>query len=163
MPTPLWLRSLAAAALLPGLVGGVVPALIGGASVRPLHGVAALRWLGGLPLALGLVLLASTIADFATRGRGTLAPWDAPRELVRGRLYGWVRNPMYLGVLACIAAQALAWDSAAVAGYLVFMAGVFHVRVVAFEEPELRRRFGEPYARYLESVPRWLPRRPAAR
>lgn len=163
MPTPLWLRSLGAAALFPGLVGGVVPALIGAASARPLHGVAALRWLGALPLALGLALLAWTIADFAVLGRGTLAPWDAPRELVRGRLYGWVRNPMYLGVLACIAGQALAWDSAAVASDFVFMAVVFHVRVVAFEEPELRRRFGEPYARYLDSVPRWLPRRPAAR
>lgn len=162
MPFPLWLRSLVATLLLPGLVGGVVPALIGGASVGPLHGVAALRWLGALPLAVGLVLLAWTIADFAILGRGTLAPWDAPRALVRRRLYAWVRNPMYLGVLSCIAAQALAWDSPGVAIYLVFMAVVFHVRVVVIEEPELRRRFGEPYARYLDSVPRWLPRRPVA-
>lgn len=163
MRTPLWLRAIGAAALFPGLVAGVVPAAIGATSRRALFGVPALRWLGALPLALGLVLLAWTIADFATRGHGTLAPWDAPRELVRGRLYGWVRNPMYLGVLACIAGQALAWDSVAVASYFVFLAVIFHVRVVACEEPELSRRFGEPYARYLEAVPRWLPRRPAVR
>ncbi|MBK7977291.1 MAG: isoprenylcysteine carboxylmethyltransferase family protein [Deltaproteobacteria bacterium] len=163
MPAPLWLRSLATTLLFPGLVGGLVPALLGGGGACWPVALGPLRWLGVLPLALGIALLALTIHDFATIGGGTLAPWDAPRALVRLRLYGWVRNPMYLGVLGCIAGQALLWRSASVASYLVFLALVFHVRVVGFEEPELRRRFGEPYARYRASVPRWLPRRPAAR
>jgi hypothetical protein len=35
--------------------------------------------------------------------------------------------------------------------------------VVLYEEPSLRHRFGESYERYLRSVHRWLPTRPAGR
>ena len=41
-------------------------------------------------------------------------------------------------------------------GFLV----LFHVFVLLYEEPALRTRFGESYARYTRAVRRWLPRLP---
>jgi protein-S-isoprenylcysteine O-methyltransferase Ste14 len=34
----------------------------------------------------------------------------------------------------------------------------FHLFVVLYEEPALRKSFGGSYDRYRESVPRWIPR-----
>lgn len=157
---PLWLRSTFNTLLLPGSVAGLVPYLIARGSWRLPLPLEPLRWLSVVPFGLGLLLLLLTIWDFGASGRGTLAPWDAPRELVHQRLYQWVRNPMYLGVLACILGQALLWESGGDLIYLVVIALVFHLRVVRFEEPALARQFGDQYRRYIRIVPRWLPRRP---
>jgi protein-S-isoprenylcysteine O-methyltransferase Ste14 len=43
--------------------------------------------------------------------------------------------------------------------YAALLAIGYHLFVRYYEEPTLGRLFGEPYARYLEAVPRWLPRR----
>ena len=40
--------------------------------------------------------------------------------------------------------------------YAMAMFLLFHITVVAHEEPVLRRRFGADYGRYQGSVPRWL-------
>jgi protein-S-isoprenylcysteine O-methyltransferase Ste14 len=39
---------------------------------------------------------------------------------------------------------------------LVFL--LFNAFVFFYEEPALRRKFGDSYKRYCETVPRWLPR-----
>src|SRR5262245_35246367 len=40
----------------------------------------------------------------------------------------------------------------------VFLLGFFHLRVVRFEEPELRKLHGTAFEEYCRRVPRWLPR-----
>jgi len=37
---------------------------------------------------------------------------------------------------------------------------VLHSFLVAYEEPQLRRRFGQVYLDYCASTPRWIPRQP---
>jgi protein-S-isoprenylcysteine O-methyltransferase Ste14 len=157
---PLWLRAILVTLLFPGMVAGVFPVWIArGAYQLPLE-LGAARWLGLIPLAAGVVILLLTIWDFFAIGRGTLAPWDAPEALVHDRLYRWVRNPMYLGVLATILGQALLRSAGGVLIYLALIAVAFHIRVIAFEEPALGRQLGVQYTRYLQQVPRWLPRPP---
>jgi protein-S-isoprenylcysteine O-methyltransferase Ste14 len=55
--------------------------------------------------------------------------------------------------------QALFHRSTALVAYLLGFALFVHLAVVFYEEPTLRRKFGEDYAAYLREVPRWLPRR----
>src|SRR5215470_11003143 len=43
---------------------------------------------------------------FATVGRGTPGPWDAPRRFVAVGPYRWVRNPIYLGALLVLVGEA---------------------------------------------------------
>ena len=42
--------------------------------------------------------------------------------------------------------------------YAACVALVFHLFVLFYEEPHLRRRFGTEYEEYQRRVPRWLPR-----
>lgn len=100
--------------------------------------------------------------DFAVKGLGTPAPIDAPRVLVVKGLYRFTRNPMYVGVAAMIAGQAGYCRSASIGIYLLIVLLAFHTFVRLYEEPTLRRLFGEQYEGYCRTVPRWLPRLPHA-
>ena len=147
------LRHLLAICLLPGVVAGVVPALlVDGPASWPLI------VLGGLIAALGLALIVQTVALFATVGEGTLAPWDPTARLVVRGPYRRVRNPMISGVLCVLLGEALLFGSPAV---LAWFAIVFAINAVYFplvEEPGLQQRFGADYEAYRAAVPRWLPR-----
>ena len=97
-------------------------------------------------------------ATFVSAGRGTPAPFDAPRRLVMRGPYRFVRNPMYMGGGTILGGVALFYRSSAVLVYAVlFMLG-FHLFVVFYEERVLRRKFGEDYEAYLRQARRWLPR-----
>jgi protein-S-isoprenylcysteine O-methyltransferase Ste14 len=43
-------------------------------------------------------------------------------------------------------------------GYAAGIALIFHLFVVFWEEPHLRRKFGADYEDYCGRVPRWLPK-----
>lgn len=108
-------------------------------------------------LAIGAALYAWCVWDFATFGRGTPAPIDAPKKLVVRGLYRYTRNPMYVGVLAVILGWAALFRAASVAAYAVAVATCFHLFVVLYEEPHLRAEFGGAYDAYRARVARWLP------
>src|SRR5687768_12119356 len=55
--------------------------------------------LGGAVILAGLAFAGTTIWQFGTVGRGTLAPWDPPRHFVVTGLYRRLRNPMITGVV----------------------------------------------------------------
>jgi protein-S-isoprenylcysteine O-methyltransferase Ste14 len=145
--------------LVPGTVTIYVPRRIlfsrAGNDALP---IGPLRYLGAALLAAGAAVYLWCAWDFATTGRGTPAPIDPPRSLVERGLYRHVRNPMYLGILLLLGGEALLFRSRALLAYagLVFL--FFFLFVVAYEEPALRRKFGQDYERYCDKVPRWIPR-----
>lgn len=163
----LLLKTLIHVLLLPcTLVAWVPLALLGGR-----RGVAA-AWgeaepasaagLAGLALALlGLFVFVWCHYDFLARGRGTPNPLDPPKTLVATGPYRWVRNPMYVCATLILLGEAALFRSAALAVYAALVLLGFHLFVTLYEEPHLRRRFGQSYDDYLRRVPRWLPRRPA--
>jgi protein-S-isoprenylcysteine O-methyltransferase Ste14 len=65
---------------------------------------------------------------------------------------------MYLAILGAVAGQALLFGSVALLGYTLALWVAFHAFVIGYEEPRLRRTFGEEYCAFVASVPRWLPR-----
>jgi protein-S-isoprenylcysteine O-methyltransferase Ste14 len=108
--------------------------------------------------AVGAAVALWCIFTFATIGRGTPAPFDPPRRLVIRGPYRFVRNPMYIGAGLALASAALFYESLPLLGYagLFFLAA--HVFVVGYEEPTLRRTFGQEYEAYCGQVRRWWPR-----
>src|SRR5262249_11549853 len=109
-----------------------------------------LRWLGVVPLAAGAVIMLWCVFGFALRGRGTPAPFDAPRRLVVVGPYRYVRNPMYWGLGLALAGEAVLFADLTPA--LAIYGGALALAVVAFvllyEEPALRRQFGAEYEQY---------------
>lgn len=96
---PLFLRNLAFTLIVPGTVAVYVPLyIVRGESMGPPGS----RIAGALLIALGAATYFSCQWDFAVFGRATPAPIDAPRKFVSHGLYRYVRNPMYLGVLAVV-------------------------------------------------------------
>lgn len=98
--------------------------------------------------------------DFAWKGHGTPAPFDPPRKLVVAGLYRYVRNPMYvaMGIFLIGEAMLLPEVTKPMLILVAVMCLVITAFVMAYEEPTLRRLFGEDYERYCRHVRRWLPR-----
>lgn len=139
----------------PGTAVVLLPWLLSG---WRLAGSWALRALGFLLIVAALPVFASFLVRFVREGIGTPAPIAPTERLVVGGPFERVRNPGYVAVIALLLGQALLFGSGAVAVYAVLVALGFHVFVVRYEEPTLRRRFGAEYEDYCRRVPRWWPR-----
>ncbi len=140
----------------PGILAVYLPAWITHWRVPPVP--LGSRLLGFALIAIGLLPLAESISRFVYQGRGTLSPTHPTENLVCQGLYRYVRNPMYLGILALIAGQAVLFRSWDLAIYLVSVAVGFHLFVLLYEEPTLKRKYGEVYEVYCRNVRRWIPR-----
>jgi protein-S-isoprenylcysteine O-methyltransferase Ste14 len=140
------------------IVAGIVPWLLTRWDADPQP--VALRVLGVGLLLAGGALVAETTARFALQGRGTPAPWAPPERFVERGSYRFVRSPMYLGVILLILGQALLLGREILFAWAVVAWLIFEVSLVTWEEPGLRRRFGESYEDYQRRVRRWIPTRP---
>lgn len=110
---------------------------------------------GGLLFAAGIALV---LAGAATQRRaGTDFLPDRPStRIVQHGVYGWTRNPMYLGFALATGGGAFLVDSAW--ALLAVPLGILLVDrlVVAREERYLARKFGDEYFDYRRRVRRWL-------
>jgi len=141
----------------PATVAGWIPCTLRGHT--PLTSNTAQRSLSFVLIAIGIAIyLHTAFWGFALRGRGTPAPIAPPSKLVVEGLHGYVRNPMYLGVLLIVIGQAVLFRSRALAEYAAFIWLAAHVFVLLYEEPTLERKFGDEYRAYRQRVPRWIPR-----
>jgi protein-S-isoprenylcysteine O-methyltransferase Ste14 len=126
--------------------------------VRQLPAPSRSQLLSSVPfIVAGAVIYAWTVWNFASLGRGTPAPIDAPRTLIVQGPHRYVRNPMYLGVLSVVLGWVICFPSSALFLYLFAVAFAFHLAVLFVEEPSLRRQFGAEYVAYCGAVRRWLP------
>lgn len=142
--------------LAPAVVAGLLPWSItrwrGGDAPWPVRA-------GGIALlGAALLVLLSAFARFVTEGLGTPAPVVPTQRLVTGGMYRYVRNPMYLAVLAVIIGQALVLWRPILLAYAAVVALAFVAFVRGHEEPTLLRSFGVEYEAYRRAVPGWWPR-----
>lgn len=132
-------------------------------SVQPLDARLSLTlpaWIRPLGWALGLLgafLTLWCVVTFVTRGRGTPAPFDPPREFVAAGPYRYVRNPMYIGGFGVLLGAGLVLGSPSITGLALLFLLLAHLFVLLYEEPSLDRRFGDSYLHYKSSIHRWLP------
>jgi protein-S-isoprenylcysteine O-methyltransferase Ste14 len=158
---PLWayLGTVVFTVVVPGSVVGLVPYLISRWEMKPpLLGIAPTRWIGIAMFAVAIPAFADFLARFVREGHGTPAPIAPTRRLVVGGVYRRVRNPAYIAVIAMIAGQALFFGNLGVLEYALAVAIAFHLFVILYEEPTLRRTFGRDYEDYCRAVSRWIPR-----
>jgi len=154
------LRNVLFTLIVPGAGAVYAPWLIvtrGDANPRPG------AWPALTPIIGGVLLYIACQWAFATVGRGTPGPWDAPRQFVAVGPYRWVRNPIYLAALLVLVAEAWLFLSLPLLVYAVLAGIGCHLFVVVYEEPTLQKRFGEEYDLYRRDVWRWIPHVPQPR
>ncbi len=159
-PLSLAVRNLVFTLIVPGAGGVLAPWWIlthGSATPEPV------AWYAAGLIAAGVALYLTCLWFFASVGRGTPGPWDAPRRVVAVGPYRWVRNPIYISALLIVAGEAWLFLSVPLLVYALALAVGVHFLVVGYEEPTLRRNFGDTYVQYLRTVPRWVPHPPQSR
>jgi protein-S-isoprenylcysteine O-methyltransferase Ste14 len=140
----------------PGVVVGLLPWWLTGWELRPAP--MPVRALGVLVLVVSLPVLVSAFVRFVRDGLGTPAPVAPTERLVVSGAYRYVRNPMYVAVIGAIVGQALLLGQTVLLGYAALVAALVVSFVRLYEEPVLRRQFGEEYEAYRRAVPGWVPR-----
>lgn len=105
-------------------------------------------------------MLLDSFVRFALQGHGTPAPVQPTDRLVVTGPYRYIRNPMYVALVAIIAGQGFLFANVwlLVYGALVWLA--CHLFVVLYEEPTLRAHFGAEYESYCARASRWIARLP---
>ncbi|MEA2765701.1 MAG: hypothetical protein QOK07_2105 [Gemmatimonadaceae bacterium] len=162
-PVLILIRHLPAIAALPFVVAVLIPVWIARTNgVRVALGPTTpllLTQIAGLGLLLvGLSLFISSLRRFAAQGKGTLAPWDPPRNLVIHGPYRYVRNPMISGVVFVLFGEALVLLSGPHVQWALIFLVINFIYIPLLEERQLKERFGEAYIEYCRHVPRLLPR-----
>jgi protein-S-isoprenylcysteine O-methyltransferase Ste14 len=159
------LRLLAAAALFLFVIpktllyiGGSLDAhMVPYSTLQPIH-------LAGAPVLLaGFLLSVASIWQLYSLGSGM--PWGDIAEdsqssrLVTGGLYRYTRNPMLLGYGLFIMGVGVLYGSFTTAFILsTLLVAAVSLWIKRKEEPELVKRFGQEYVRYVERTPFIIPR-----
>ena len=133
----------------PTTVAGVVPWWISQWRLQaPFFDLQLIRWFGVVLILLGIPVLVETFTRFALQGGGTPAPVAPTQHLVITGPNRYVRNPIYLALVAIVLGQGLILGNARLLVYGALLWIGFHIFVLAYEEPTLRRTFGTEYDTY---------------
>jgi protein-S-isoprenylcysteine O-methyltransferase Ste14 len=127
-------------------------------SGAPFFGPVVHRGLGAVLIVAGAGGVVECFARFVWKGRGTPAPIAPPETLVVTGLYRFVRNPMYVSILAILIGESLWFARLDLATYAVIVFIATAVWVGIYEEPTLREKFDGSYDTYCANVPRFMPR-----
>ena len=145
--------------LFPGTIVGLLPSIIlYPVRVNPPGDWSWGQFASGLVMAAGLAVLLRCVWEFAHRGRGTLAVFDAPRKFVVSGPYRYVRNPMYVGVLLILLGECWFFWSASLLLYAGLFFVIVNMFIIGYEERALRAKFGAEFVEYCQNVGRWIPK-----
>lgn len=104
---------------------------------------------GGIAASAGALFRKASTSTSPTRPEQATA-------VVSSGIYGFTRNPMYLGqVLVLLGLAVLLWSVGAVAGLLAFIGYMTKYQVLP-EERALEAKFGREYQEYKRRVRRWI-------
>ena len=81
----------------------------------------------------------------------------APRSV---RFWDCLVSKSGIGVLFVLLGEALLIESRRLFELAGLAFVIFYLVIVIYEEPVLRRKFGDSYQQYCDSVSRWVPRKP---
>jgi protein-S-isoprenylcysteine O-methyltransferase Ste14 len=154
----LFLRNVFFTILHPGLLAGLIPFWILGRKANSLviQSWQLYQYPGAIVFVIGVVIMLDCIISFAVKGRGTLSPADPTKRLVITGLYRFSRNSMYIGVMMILIGEAIFFKSVNLWIYLLVVFTGFNIFILLYEEPRLRRDFGEEYNRYCQKIRRWI-------
>jgi protein-S-isoprenylcysteine O-methyltransferase Ste14 len=123
----------------------------------------ALDRLGLLPLHLGVYLVMVVSMGLIAIGVSLVAVgwatvYRGRETLVTGGIYGYLRHPLYLGLILIILALNIQWPTLPTLLMAPVLIGMY-VRLAQREDKELAMAFGPAFAAYVAKTPAFRPRR----
>jgi len=115
-----------------------------------------LQILGWILIICGVTIVGHLTLLFNIFGQGTPVPAEPAKKIVLESLYQRTRNPMYFCHLIIFLGEFLVFGALLEILYLFVAWLGFHLFVVLWEEPGLKKRFGKEYLDYCRRVPRWF-------
>ncbi len=106
-------------------------------------------------IAVGIMLIRSSMQSIDRAGT-TYDPYAASTALATSGIYGYTRNPGYLGLAVIQLGLALMIDSPWIVITTMVAVIVTSQFVIKLEEEKLSRTFGQEYQDYLRKVRRWI-------
>ena len=158
MKTNSLISHLIAITLLPFTVTIIIPSYIFRNEQSFVPDTILIKAAGAILMGLGLLLFAMTLRLFISTGKGTLAPWDPPQNLIVKGPYRHCRNPMICGVLFILVGESFLFRSADILTWAGTFFIINNIYFLVYEEPGLLKRFGSDYEKYKKNVPRWIPK-----
>lgn len=116
------------------------------------------QWLiGALCVVFGVAIAVVSVGKFRQH-KTTITPLhpETTTALVTSGLYGYTRNPMYLGMAFCIAGIGVGLGSLLTLVVLPIFVWIITHRQILAEEQALNELFGKKYRNYMAKVRRWL-------
>ena len=110
---------------------------------------------GGVLVAAGAAMVVWSRRAFQA-AKTPIVPFTESTALVRHGLYGWTRNPMYLGAVLLVSGVAVLFGSVSPLMVAVAYFAILQEGFIRHEERLLEHRFGDEYLSYRRSVRRWL-------
>lgn len=117
---------------------------------------------GGVRVALtvafaagGLALVGAALGLFRRSGQDP-RPWESTPAVIAEGVYGYTRNPMYLGMTAVLAAIGIGAANGWLLGLAPVALAIVYVTAVRPEEAYLEQKFGAEYVAYKQRVRRWV-------
>ena len=107
-------------------------------------------------LILFILVLGIAISFILLSHRALFKSHHSSDTLISDGILGYVRNPMYFGILLIYVAFLFLSISLISIGLFVIVFLVYNW-MVNFEENILENMFGEEYVKYKERVPKWVP------
>jgi len=105
-------------------------------------------------IAVGLAFVISANVTFRRAGTN-VEPWKPSVVLVSAGVFGWLRNPMYVGGTLVLFGLAISLNSLWLLFTTVISALMLHFGVVKREERYLESKFGAAYRDYCGNVGRY--------
>lgn len=103
----------------------------------------------------GAYLVIAAMGQFRKAGTRP-EPWLSTSAITAAGVYGWTRNPMYLGMTLLHLAIAMAFASPGAAITALLALIIIDRYAIRREEHYLERKFSSSYVQYKSRVRRWL-------
>ncbi len=110
---------------------------------------------GGILVVTGFGLMILAVWEMG-RARTTVVPRRAASSLVTSGIFGFSRNPIYLGDALVLMGACLILDT--VLGFVLvpLFVWIINTRFIEGEEAHLTQKFGDAYRDWCGSVRRWV-------
>ncbi|MBN1994105.1 MAG: isoprenylcysteine carboxylmethyltransferase family protein [Anaerolineae bacterium] len=112
------------------------------------------NWLGLGPLVMGLGL--NYLATRELEKYNTPHNFSPARTLVRSGVFGFSRNPIYLGMILGLGGIAILFQNPLSLLAPIFFYLVIEFKFIPFEEQKMTVEIGAPYLQYKQSIRKWL-------